>query len=254
MAIELLLFCEQAYKQWENDGKFMIPANYSLVSTIKACVIIELEWFGFIVENEDSLIIAFRGTKSDLDWLADIKIEQVLFPYAMDGGSVHSGFLSIYKSCREMIIEIVKEKIATKKIFLTGHSLGGSLATLLGYDLAMNGVCNPNVYTFGAPKVGNLKFKEQYDEHVRQSIRFANLYDIVPLSPPFKVEVKPLNLHLEYAQVQKTITFAINKGSIKKSHHLTTYFEGVKKMKLKYDYTPTFTFKLRDVEEVVEEK
>ncbi|MEH7349070.1 lipase family protein [Gottfriedia acidiceleris] len=252
-ALELLLCIEQAYAQFDNDGKFMIPASYSLVDTIKACVISELEWFGYIIENDESVIIVFRGTKSDLDWLADLKIDQDLFPYVMNGGSVHSGFLSIYQSCREMLLEIVKEKALSKKIFITGHSLGGSLATLLGYEIAMTGICNPNVYSFGSPKVGNIKFKENYDENVRHSLRFVNLYDMVPLSPPFKVEVKPLNIYLEYVQVKHPITFSLNKGSIKNSHHLSTYIEGVKKMQSDYDYTPTFTYKLREAEPEEEE-
>ena len=251
-ALELLLCIEQAYAQFDNDGKFMIPASYSLVDTIKACAISQLEWFGYIIENDESVIIVFRGTKSDLDWLADLKIDQDLFPYVMNGGSVHSGFLSIYQSCREMLLAIVKEKALSKKIFITGHSLGGSLATLLGYEIAMKGICNPNVYSFGSPKVGNIKFKENYDENVRHSLRFVNLYDMVPLSPPFKVEVKPLNIYLEYVQVKHPITFALNKGSIRGSHDLSTYIEGVKKMKLDYDYTPTFTYKMREVDPVEE--
>lgn len=254
IALELVQCCIQTYKQWENKGEFMVPANYTLVSGFKACAIIEMEWFGYVIENENSLIIAFRGTKSDLDWLADLKIEQNLFPYAMDSGSVHSGFLSIYQSCREVLLEIVKERSAGKKVYITGHSLGGSLATLLGFELAITNICNPNVYSFGAPKVGNNGFKEKYDEFVRNSIRFVNIYDVVPLSPPFKVELKPLNLYLEYAHVQQAVTFALNKGSITKSHNVMTYLDGVNKMKVKYDYTPTFTFKFRDEDAVLKEQ
>jgi len=254
LALELVQCCIQTYKQWENDGKFMVPANYSLVCGFKACAIIEMEWFGYVIENENSLIIAFRGTKSDLDWIADLKVEQELFPFAMNSGSVHSGFLSIYKSCREGLLDIVKERAANKKVYITGHSLGGSLATLFGFELAMTNLCTPNVYSFGAPKVGNKGFKEKYDEFVRRSIRFVNIYDVVPLSPPFKVEIKPLNLNLEYLHVQQAITFAINKGSISKSHNIMTYVDGVNKMKLKYDYTPTFTFKYRDEEEQLTEQ
>ena len=132
--------------------------------------------------------------------------------------------------------------------------MGGSLAILLGYELAISEICNPNIYTFGSPKVGNIKFKERYNEVVRQSIRFVNLYDVVPLLPPFKVEISPININLEYVQVQNAITFAVNKGSISKSHHLTTYLKGVIKMKQQYDYTPTFTYKLRDEDEILEEQ
>ncbi|PGS56302.1 lipase family protein [Bacillus sp. AFS041924] len=251
-ALELLLCIEQAYVQFDNDGKFIIPARYTLVDTIKARAIRELEWFGYIIENDESVIIVFRGTISDLDWLADLKIDQDLFPYVMNGGNVHSGFLSIYQSCREMLLVIVKEKALSKKIFITGHSLGGSLAMLLGYEIAMTGICNPNVYSFGSPKVGNTKFKENYDENIRHSLRFVNLYDMVPLSPPFKIELKPLKIYLEYVQVKHPITFALNKGSIRGSHDLSTYIEGVKKMKLDYDYTPTFTYKMREVDPVEE--
>ncbi|WP_286138566.1 lipase family protein [Bacillus sp. AFS055030] len=252
-ALELLLCIEQAYAQYDNDGKFMVPSKYSLVDTIKARAIRELEWFGYIIENDVSVIIVFRGTMSDLDWLADLKIDQDLFPYVRNGGNVHSGFLSIYQSCREMLLAIVKEKALSKKIFIAGHSLGGSLATLLGYEITMTGICNPNVYSFGSPKVGNTKFKESYDENVRHSLRFVNLYDMIPLSPPFKIELKPLKIYLEYVQVKQPITFALNKGSIRSSHDLSTYIEGVKKMQSDFDYTPTFTYKLRENELVEEE-
>jgi triacylglycerol lipase len=236
----------------ESDGIFTIPSNFSLIKAFKACVIAEQEWFGFVIANDQYVYVAFRGTKTELDWLADFKFDQEIFPFADGCGSVHSGFLSIYRSCREELLSIVKELALGRKIFITGHSLGGTLATLFGFELAISGICTPNIYTFGSPKVGNSLFKQKYEENVRQSIRFVNLYDMVPLAPPFKIEVKPLNIYLEYVQVHHAITFAKNNGTVQKSHHINTYIEGVEKMKKDFDYTPTFTIKFRNEEGTVE--
>ncbi len=51
----------------------------------------------------------------------------------------------------------------------TGHSLGGALATLAAYDIAV-AVRNSNldahlcVYTFGQPRVGNHTFANEYTQ------------------------------------------------------------------------------------------
>jgi len=55
---------------------------------------------------------------------------------------VHSGFLSAYDSVRTKVFRIVEQVTASRSpeepwvVFMTGHSLGGALATLAAYDLA----------------------------------------------------------------------------------------------------------------------
>jgi hypothetical protein len=55
---------------------------------------------------------------------------------------VHSGFLNAYDSVKVKVLTLVDQLTAraTKerpwKVFVTGHSLGGALATLCAYELA----------------------------------------------------------------------------------------------------------------------
>lgn len=54
---------------------------------------------------------------------------------------VHSGFLSAYDSVKVKVLRLVDQLTADAsperpwKVFVTGHSLGGALATLAAYDL-----------------------------------------------------------------------------------------------------------------------
>ncbi len=53
------------------------------------------------------------------------------------------------------------------QVFLTGHSLGGALATLAAYDIAQALRAVPQrthvaCYSFGAPRVGNHAFADDY--------------------------------------------------------------------------------------------
>lgn len=86
---------------------------------------------------------------------------------------VHQGFLTAYDSVRSAVMEMAElAMIRTKRregsgswrVLVTGHSLGGALATLCAYDLALHrwpeGVVAPQIsmYNYGSPRVGNRKF------------------------------------------------------------------------------------------------
>lgn len=55
---------------------------------------------------------------------------------------MHSGFLAAYDSVKAKIFRIVDQATSGRsadqpwKVFITGHSLGGALATLAAYDMA----------------------------------------------------------------------------------------------------------------------
>ncbi|WP_335085613.1 lipase family protein [Nostoc sp.] len=73
-------------------------------------------------------------------------------PHAYEG-MVHPGFALLLEEVLPKIQAIIKNSNA-KQICLTGHSLGGALATLAAYRL-INNFPLINVYTFGSPRVGD---------------------------------------------------------------------------------------------------
>ncbi|KAM3368571.1 hypothetical protein ACQJBY_016841 [Aegilops geniculata] len=153
------------------------------------------------------LVVAFRGTEQTR-W-KDLITDLMLVPAGLNperlGGDfkqevqVHSGFLSAYDSVRNRIMALVRhaigymdeedaETIPTWHVYVTGHSLGGALATLLALELsssqmAKNGVIFVTVYNFGSPRVGNRRFADVYNAKVKDSWRVVNHRDIIPTVP-----------------------------------------------------------------------
>uniref|UniRef100_A0A0V0IF89 Putative ovule protein n=1 Tax=Solanum chacoense TaxID=4108 RepID=A0A0V0IF89_SOLCH len=133
------------------------------------------------------LVVAFRGTEQT-KW-KDLVTDLMLVPAGLNperiGGDfkqevqVHSGFLSAYDSVRIRLISLIKKAIGYRDddldtpnkwhVYVTGHSLGGALATLLALELsssqlAKHGAIRVTMYNFGSPRVGNKKFSEVYNE------------------------------------------------------------------------------------------
>ncbi|KAJ8530687.1 hypothetical protein K7X08_023568 [Anisodus acutangulus] len=152
------------------------------------------------------LVVAFRGTEQT-KW-KDLVTDLMLVPTGLNperiGGDfkqevqVHSGFLSAYDSVRIRLISLVKKAIGYRDddleppnkwhVYVTGHSLGGALATLLALELSSSqlakvGAICVTMYNFGSPRVGNKKFAEVYNEKVKDSWRVVNHRDIIPTVP-----------------------------------------------------------------------
>jgi predicted lipase len=76
-----------------------------------------------------------------------------------------------------------------RSLYVTGHSLGGAIATLFVAKLRAQ---RPElvkqslrrVVTFGAPAVGLKRFRDYYAELNEMTLRIVNAADAVPYSPP----------------------------------------------------------------------
>ena len=55
----------------------------------------------------------------------------------MHGVKVHGGFKDAFEAVYESIKETLQPNLHGKKIVMTGHSLGGALASLLTYRLSL---------------------------------------------------------------------------------------------------------------------
>ena len=95
-------------------------------------------------------------------------------------------FKLIYKDLfSNKIIKELKVNSDYQVIF-TGHSLGGSIATLASYYYAKNKLSEnePVLITFGQPRVGNENFAKDYMKLMPLVFRVARKGDIVTIIPP----------------------------------------------------------------------
>lgn len=69
---------------------------------------------------------------------------------------------------------------------MTGHSLGGALATHAAIQLLSENIPVDQFYTFGSPRVGDNKFSTWFDSYLKTNNRFRVTHgrDPVPHLPP----------------------------------------------------------------------
>lgn len=174
----------------------------------------------FIVHSKKKLLaVSFRGTCAPIDLITDASIVQTPWVSGVDEKEeniprVHVGFRgsleSVSRRVKELILNAVPadESLSDYSLVITGHSLGGALATLFAADVAEFGMdagrglpqLEPSapwwsriglfsnnreeekveegpprpkdirVYSFGSPRVGNEEFVEKFDQFVKDGI------------------------------------------------------------------------------------
>jgi predicted lipase len=134
---------------------------------------------GFIAANAQNVVVAFRGTAQIQDWLTNLAV--AMRWDAELGGNVHKGFAGALDSVWNQIQSLLNQlEDADQTIWVTGHSLGGALATLAAKRMAPP--FKPfAIYTYGQPRVGDLAFSKAFK---LLEFRFVNNRDIVPTVPP----------------------------------------------------------------------
>ncbi|MDB5253700.1 MAG: lipase family protein [Flaviaesturariibacter sp.] len=127
-----------------------------------------------VVSTEDYIILVWRGTddiyKDDSwEWIGtDAYFVLTDGDGPLANTKLHSGFWNSFKLIRralETTLDDFDAKAKNKKIFITGHSLGGAMAILSAPYLKGRGYNIGEVYTFAAPRViGNQAFKNKCED------------------------------------------------------------------------------------------
>ncbi|RLN66989.1 hypothetical protein BBP00_00001920 [Phytophthora kernoviae] len=84
---------------------------------------------------------------------------------------LRSSFWLAYESIREelkVVTRLILDENPGVSVYITGHSMGGSLAILAAYDLAVNFSIKVNMYNFGGPRVGTCFSAMDYDDQQAQ--------------------------------------------------------------------------------------
>lgn len=202
---------EEANKPLEQRSKLQLGGEYQLRSEFYENSIP----FGFVASKASSnnVFVVFRGTKTFAEWFKDANIPLVSYndgknsegsilrvvgeklqliqsPVEIsevgDFGRVTVGFRQIYTSLRNDMINALKLCNQDSQIFVTGHSLGGALATLAIPDILRNTDFKSEkviLYTFASPRCGDRKFATEFRATGVRHWRIANTEDFVTMIP-----------------------------------------------------------------------
>ncbi|WP_328492884.1 lipase family protein [Streptomyces sp. NBC_00414] len=174
----------------------------------------------YLIQDRDRRIavLCYRGTQPEdiISILTDADVRPEMLAVELDGRrhEVHAGFYRNVRATRHLIIEALDRALRGESVvpgepgtrgrglealYITGHSLGGAMAALMGVMITLE----PRyrriaeklraVYTFGQPMVGGPDFARACEEAAgphgtqplrERMIRYIFDRDVVPALPP----------------------------------------------------------------------
>ncbi|HEY5262236.1 MAG TPA: hypothetical protein VIJ33_09000 [Solirubrobacteraceae bacterium] len=284
LALQLAKYANDAYYAYRDDDAFLVgyrnfdgswqqsysrtqwlaDNHYTLIVNPQGATPAAKYW-GVVATTTDSVIVSFRGTST---W-SDIAIDalgggsitdsptRISFPFAewQIGSSavwVHKNFSETYQSVKASVRQTVQSLFDANpnltKLYVTGHSLGGALASICALDIA-TALCpsdpkvpRPRLYTYASPFVGDQAFATMVNQSMLEAYRINDSSDWVPAVPTRgwtpqwlrwyyggKVGSEPTKW-AQYVHVQAGVAIT-TRASFPWSHALTNYFRGCAQLK-----------------------
>ncbi|MBR2215214.1 MAG: lipase family protein [Selenomonadaceae bacterium] len=198
-----------------------------------------------LATGEPIYFLAVTGTESAKDAEVDLRLWRVPFggstpaefaayakePSAKNVPLAHQGFndytqrafftYSTDETDSRTLGEVIRDELMAHpegKLYLTGHSLGGAVATLLAARLIDMGVAPEQlaVITFGAPAVGNATFAKTYGELI-------NLERVTMSGDPVKAVLQSVSMG--YVQFGDKIAWQQNRYLKRFPHEVIVYLD-----------------------------
>ncbi|KAI3398074.1 hypothetical protein diail_9938 [Diaporthe ilicicola] len=144
-------------------------------------------------DSAQEYILSFRGTSSVQDFVTDL--EQSLVPCSAAVGisclgcTCAQGYLGQYVSVQDDVVTTLTSNLASKpsyKLIVTGHSMGGALASLAAASLKGQNF-TLTAHTYGQPRTGDQAYADYVDTVFPGSnvmFRATHENDGVPQIPP----------------------------------------------------------------------
>ncbi|GMR39301.1 hypothetical protein PMAYCL1PPCAC_09496, partial [Pristionchus mayeri] len=148
--------------------------------------------FTFVDEQRKVIGLSFRGTSNPSQLITEITEtgfeKKVDFK---DGGQVskyfNDAFMDVWDGGLGADLSYLVMTYNGYDMWITGHSLGGALASLASAHIVSLDWYNSNkifLYTFGQPRVGDQKYANVHDSFVPSEYRVVHDRDIVAHNPP----------------------------------------------------------------------
>ena len=169
-----------------------------------------------VVDGDD--VIAFRGSSNAEDLLDDFRgwpKKHLLV------GWCHAGFVD---GMDDVLME-VSAALGGRRVYVSGHSLGGARALILGGMLVAKGIAPLGIATFGAPRPGFARLSVMLNGGGFPIRCYKNRRDPVTDVPYLGgLYTRPVE------QTRLDVAPAADDGGPFADHHMPLYLEGVRRL------------------------
>lgn len=219
-------------------------------------------------KDTSDIYVVFRGTMNLSEWISNFKLLQIdlgaFIPFnwgnlakermstdaiGISRGQAHLGFYRTYTrpeqkwpidklflenvtSLSKIVEDALKKKCSDRnvnpQIYVTGHSLGGALATLAAVHInrliAKESIFAkpPILYSFASPRVGDVEFASNFSFKCYRTTNSEDLVPKIPLLISFGIS-KKIQSALDYQHIGVPITFTVQNKTIQDNHIMSTY-------------------------------
>ncbi len=162
----------------------------------------------YVAHDAQNVVVAFRGSQGPTsidgfkDWLLTNANNFLIVPdgaigtdflAAGVGARFHRGFIgALAEIWSPLVAQLEQLPLGSRKLWVTGHSLGGAIAMLASWRFIQNFLDVHAVYTFGSPMVGNEAASKAFERELGGRIfRFVDAPDLVPWLPTISLIANP---------------------------------------------------------------
>ncbi|KAH7693818.1 Lipase [Aphelenchoides avenae] len=146
-----------------------------------------------VAPSRKAVFLAFRGTAGFVQLIIETGQTALTAKKASPaGGTVSSYFLDVFNKLwnggLSAALADAKAKYPGYELWVTGHSLGGALASIGAGVTAKQGIfpsSSIKLYTLGQPRTGDSAYANAINQLVPESHRVVNSRDLVPHVPPY---------------------------------------------------------------------
>jgi len=191
LAKYLTLHSAAAYTNHPDNCHNAVPSSFQVLNTFSAKYL-DTPIFGYIgVDKVASLIVvAYRGSVNAIQLVQELAVSTPTPYNGLPGVKVLRYFLDaatlLGNQTRAAVSNLV-QLFPHYQIAITGHSLGGSIATLAALDLVLTNSTmgrSPLLYTQGEPRTGNYELSLAVKQYIPNSYRVVHFQDLVAHLPP----------------------------------------------------------------------